>query len=507
MNNLTFVKGSGGLGRPLAGSDYVSAMLFYSGATLPTGFTSSDRIKTVYSLEQAVALGITNTSLGETKSTATYLFTNKGAAGDTFKITCATINGTVTLASYTQVTADVTSVTTAGDRLAAEINILTPVHGFTASNNTGTVTITAVAGQGVFLNTGTPYVVTIVGTIAGTLTQNVAAGVASDIDIMYYHVSEFFRIQPKGKLYIGIYATAGVGTFSEITTMQNYALGEIRQIGVYYKSTAFSSAHITTIQAICTSLAANKKPIQVILNAEVSGTADITTLANMRLLNAPNVSVVIGQDGAGSGYKIYKATSKSIGMVGTTLGAVALAKVSDDIAWYSKFDMNNGVEFDTLNFANGQLYTAISDTAIAALDSYGWIFLLKEIGLSGSYFNDSHTCVPLTSDYAYIELNRTIDKAIRDLRTFVTPALGSPVKIDATNGTISEDSISFFETLCQRALEAMQNNGEISDYSVIIDPTQDVVSTSTLTIAVEIIPIGVARKIVINIGYVVSLTA
>jgi hypothetical protein len=32
--------------------------------------------------------------------------------------------------------------------------------------------------------------------------------------------------------------------------MQNFAQGEIKQIGIYYKSTAFSTAHCTTLQAI-----------------------------------------------------------------------------------------------------------------------------------------------------------------------------------------------------------------------------------------------------------------
>jgi hypothetical protein len=506
MNSLTFVKGQGGLGRPLAGSDYISGLLFYTGATLPTGFTSNDRIKVVYSLQEAVALGITNTSLGETASTATYAFSNAGTAGNTLTITCATINGTVTLASYTTVSADVATTTTAATRLALEINLGTPTHGFTASPSTSTVTITAAPGQGLFLNSGTPYVVTIVGTIAGTLTQNVVTGAASDIDIIHYHVSEFFRVQPKGKLYIGLYATADVGTFASITLMQNYSLGTIRQLGVYYKSTAFASAHVTTIQGVCTTLATNKKPLSVVVAGDIQGTSDLTTLTNMRLLNAPNVSVVIGQDGAARGYKLWKATAKSISCLGTTLGAIALSKVSEAINWVGKFDMNNGVEYDTLAYSNGDSYTTITDGVKTGLDNFGYIFLLKEIGLTGSYFNDSHTAVPLTSDYAYIENERTIDKAIRDLRTFVTPALASPITIN-TDGTISEDTIAYFETLCQRALENMQNNGEISDYAVIIDPAQDVLSTSTLTIAVEIIPVGVARVIVVNIGYVVSLTA
>lgn len=51
-NNVIFNKGQGGLGRPLAGTDYISGMLFYS-ATLPSGFNSSNRIKIVYSVEEA----------------------------------------------------------------------------------------------------------------------------------------------------------------------------------------------------------------------------------------------------------------------------------------------------------------------------------------------------------------------------------------------------------------------------------------------------------------------
>ena len=163
FNNVIFNKGRGGLGRALAGTDYISGLLIYTGATLPSGFDSSHRIKIVYSVQDAEDLGITNTSLGETKSTATYLVTTKFAANDTFALTCATIAstspiaadataGTVTLCSFTAVTADAVSITTSGDRIALEINNGTPTHGFTAINAAGTVTITAVAGQGIHPN-------------------------------------------------------------------------------------------------------------------------------------------------------------------------------------------------------------------------------------------------------------------------------------------------------------------------------------------------------------------
>lgn len=501
-NDVVFVKGAGGLGRPLAGTDFISGYLHYS-ATLPSGFSSSDRIKQVFSVADAEALGITDTHLGETKSTATYVVTNKGAIGDTLALTVASTLGTLTLASYTQVTADVVSTTTAATRLAAEINLGTATHGFTATSSTATVTITAAGGEGIYLNSGTPYVVTIVGTIAGTLTQNVVVGVASEIDIMHYHISEYFRIQPKGNLYVGIYATADATTFASVTLMQDYALGALKQIGIYQKTTAFATSQCTTLQAILATNETNHKPLEAIYTAEISGTANVTSLTDLRVLSAQNVSVVVGQDGGATGLRLFRAVGKSIGCVGTTLGAVALASVNEDIAWVAKFNMA-ATEFDVLNFSNGQVLSALSDGTINSVDSYGYIFLKKHVNASGSYFDDSHTCVAITSDYAYIENNRTINKAIRGLRSFLLPQLASPIVLNS-DGTIKEDVISYYETLCARALDVMQRDFEVSAYSITIDPTQNVLSTSELIINVKIVPVGVARTITVNVGFATSI--
>jgi hypothetical protein len=513
-NDVIFNKGQGGLGRPLAGTDYVSGMLFYS-ASLPSGFGASDRIKTIYSIEEAVALGITNTSIGETKSTATFLVTNKGAIGDTHKLTCAVIDsvnptasksalGTITLANYTQVTADVVSVSTAADRLAAEINLGTPTHGFTALASTATVTITAAAGQGVFLNSGTPYVSTVVGTLAGTLTQNVVAGVASDVDVMYYHISEFFRIQPKGKLFVGIYATADATTFANVTVMQNYALGEIKQMGIYQKTTAFATSQTTTLQAILTALETNHKPISAVFyQSDFSAVTDLTTLANLKLLSNKNVTVCLGQDGDNNGFKLWKANNKSIGCMGTDLGAHALAKVNESTRWIAKFNMA-ATEFDALAFANGTAYTSVTDGLIANIDSFGYHFIKKEIGINGSYFNRPHTCIALTSDYTFVYNNRVIDKAIRGLRASLLPSLASPLVVNA-DGTLSEDLIGFFNSLCDRALEVMQRDAELSTFLVTIDPSQDVLTDNELTIAVKLVPVGVADTITVNIGFALSI--
>lgn len=499
-NDVIFNKGQGGLGRPLAGTDYVSGFLFYSDATLPSGFSSTDRVKVIYSVEDAESLGILDTHLGETKATGTITVTGAGAANDTIKVDVVTDLETVTLGTAT-VPATPTTTTVAAAIVSA-INAGTSTHGFTASNLSAVVTVTAPSGSGVGANSWT-FTNTITGT--ATVTKlDFSSGIASDIDILHYHISEYFRIQPKGKLYVSIQATADVATWSKVTTLQNYAQGEIKQLGVYQKSNAFATSQVTTLQAVLTTLEGLHKPISsLIYQPDFSAVSDLTTLSDLKALSGKNISVTIGQDGANVGYQLWRATTKSIGCVGTTLGAVSLAKVNESIRWIAKFNMASD-EYDTLAFANGDFYTDLSDGTISGIDTVGYIYLKKEIGIVGSYHNRPHTAIALTSDYTYIYNNRTIDKAIRGMRTFLLPQLSSPIKVNA-NGTLTEDIIAYFETLCARALEVMERDNELSAFDVVIDPTQNVLSTNTLTIAVKLVPIGVADTIEVNVGFALSI--
>jgi len=51
----------------------------------------------------------------------------------------------------------------------------------------------------------------------------------------------------------------------------------------------------------------------------------------------------------------------------------------------------------------------------------------------------------------------------------------------------------------------MVRNGEASAIGVTIDPTQNVLTTNKLYVAINIVPTGVARNIVVNIGFKTSL--
>jgi hypothetical protein len=388
LPNITFNKSTGGLGQALPGKDHYSGFLFYS-ATLPSGFAADDRVKQVFSLEEAENLGV--------------------------------ITG------------------------------------------------------GAF-------------------------------DVYHYHISEYFRIQPKGVLFVGFYAVpVGTYDFAELETMRLFAEGQIRQFGVYVNDEAYTTTEVTALQAEVTKSEVANQPFEVLYAADISGTADLSTLADLTALSAPGVSVVIGQDGGATGAALAVTLTYSVCSVGTLLGAVSLAKVSESIAWVEKFPLVTGAELDVAAFGNGDLFRDKTDAFLDSLNDNGYIFLRKFTDIANTYFSDSKTAVVATNDFSSIEINRSYHKAVRNINSIIKPKLNSPITVNA-DGTLTTDVIVSYKTLASRPLDDMVNSGELSAFSVIVDPAQDVLSTSTIVLTVKLVPVGVAREIVFNIGFVTSIS-
>lgn len=503
---ITFIEGQGGLGRPLETKDHVSGIVFYT-ATLPSGFSTTVREKTFYQTLDAVNAGIKNDHSDATAATATYLITTLGATGNTIELKVNDLNKatgatqTTSLGIYTKTASD-TTIAIMGANIAALINSGTNTHGYSATFATATITITAPKNLGTFLNSGSPLSATIVGTIAGTITQ-FTSGVASKLAIYYYHISEFFRINPKGYLHVGFYAVPTTYEFTEITTLQNFANGEIRQVGVY-KDAIYATADMTAINIVCEANKAVKKPLIALYAANIQATTDVATLTDISTLNAQNVTNVIGQDAGGYGNFLYKGNAKSISCLGTQLGVVSERKVSESIAWVETSNVSNGIECETIGFSNGQLFSAVTDATLNVINSFRHTYLRKFVGYAGSYFNDSHTATLPTSDYCQIENNRTIQKAERLLYTRYMPKLNSPIVFNQ-NGTLSDVTIGTFETIGNSALDEMVVANELSARSVYINPLQNVLATSKLIITANLVINGVARQIEIPIGFKPSI--
>ena len=422
-------------------------------------------------------------------------------------------------------------------------------------------------------------------------------------NVIYYHVSEFFRMSPTGTLYIMLRETGTDVEKEDIAFLQNYAEGSIRQIGVFTKD----SSKIQDYQDVCTELEQNHMPVSVIVTynglqsdnvsyksvcsfvpnytPSLQGTAIDTTAKTFEIATGifaqgdvlhiveqvgtdfynkgtltagtvtpgtPNDTVTYtGVDpdladflvkvadiaaikterrisAATFAVSLSDLTSTTLsaagrcnvstlvscdlslvlldnyayyGCLGTALGAVSKAAVHESIAWVQKFPLG----LTSPGFISGDLLREVSLTNLNLINDNRYLFVRTHVGITDNYFNDSHTLDEVTSDYAYIENERTIDKAIRGIRTNLLPYLSSPLQVDATTGKLSSHTVAFLETTAGKALEDMEKAGELSGYSVAIDPDQNVLATSKLEFVIRNVAVGVMRKVHIKIGYTTKL--
>lgn len=325
-----------------------------------------------------------------------------------------------------------------------------------------------------------------------------------DIRVLYYQLRSIFNRNPAISLYVGIYKPNGTPTFSEIKTMQNYTGGKLRQIGVWDGATALDPANLIALQAIRTTLEAQDKPLSIGYAPKIAAVSGLPT--NLAGANKNGVSVIIGQDGAGTAADLYKdasnATAKSsVTAIGEWLGIVSAAAVHESIAWVEKFP--TGIALPA--FGDGTLLRDLDTAVIESLDAARYIFFVEYSGLAGAYFNDSHTMDDATSDYAYIESVRTMDKACRNVRTYVLPKLGRPMEVDASTGKLEAYVVEDLQLTAGKALEDMEKAGELSGYVVEIDPDQNILSTSCVEMVIKQVGVGVMRKLNIKIGYTTSV--
>ena len=539
LNDIKFIRtqGVGGVD-PI--NSHISGLLFYND-TLPSGFTASERIKAIFSVQQAEDLGIVNDYSDETAAVdGTVEITAKGATGDVETISI----GGGAIASYTITSTDV-DVEAVADGLVAAINVNTKVHGFTASNVLGVITITAPVGAGKSL-TGNALTFASSGTGTATVTDfNSAGAVGSMFAVMHYHISEFFRQKSNGKLYVGIYAE---GTFdgTGISEMIDYSNGEIRRIGVFEKVEPFATSQLSAIEAILVTKRDEHKPASSVLHANFYS-LDVDALADLTNATATKVNVNLGEDGnfllpAYSNTKSYLAGDKvtfidkvyicilastgnspyntnywtevadnlrainafSIGTIGCELGVKAAGALSQNIGEVQAFNLTSGSLVSEAGIATGDLFADLTTGQKDLLADKNYTFLRTYEGREGVYFTDDYTAVSRTNDYNSLGRNEVMDEAERLVYSALLPRLNSRVYLN-DSGQLSRDSIDDFRELVITALTQLEINGDISGApTVTIDPNQNIAVTSKLEISFSIQPVGIARNIEVNNSYQVN---
>ncbi len=345
----------------------------------------------------------------------------------------------------------------------------------------------------------------VINSLAAAEDLGVTSDATSDVvKALHYHlkrffaVFEFYGVAPQ--LWVMI-ADVPESTydFAELESLQDEAVGSIRNFGIYL-TTAFATTTLDAVQAKLTALENNHRPSSAIVAMDYTG-VDWSTIDDIRGLTDPKCHANIGEDGGKEGKALADTLSTSLTDLGSILGVASVKQVHENIAHVERFNVAFDGEFDVPALADGALVSE-SEDVLESLNTKGFIFMKKHIDYSGTYFNDSHAATAKISDYAYMENNQVIDKAIRGIRVRILPNLNASLDFD-DEGKLDIVTIADFEGKAKAVLEEMKRLGEVSrvpDDAVYIDPGQDVVGTEQLLINVKVYIKGIARNILVKIG-------
>lgn len=364
----------------------------------------------------------------------------------------------------------------------------------------------------------------------------------------YYHIQQFFKlVGSNARLFVSFMDSSKDTAFEAIELMQLASGGIIYQIGLWTGEPIATGGEdtytipednlIAKLQLVAENLGGKigvtnyegNSPVNILLNAPIinAATCDYKKLPDVNKLEAPKVSVLLGQSTSDKCHEVQLAinnmgstTSYAVtGNIGAALACLAVAPADVCIGNVGNFNLSTVMTEAELGFGNltqtdkawgsDVSYTNIKTLSYTKRNKYlhqkGYIFLTNYDGLEDSvFFSGDQT---LTSgDYRTIARCRIMHKSRRVVRRALLPYVNSNVEVDTSTGYMSASDITMFQNVVLNALDAnMVQPGtsvsQISGRSCSIDDEQNVLENDQLLITYTLIPLGVTSVISTTEGF------
>lgn len=359
------------------------------------------------------------------------------------------------------------------------------------------------------------------------LSASTDANAADDTAALtWYHISEFFRLNPDGKLWVhngnavapaSIFAANGPADL-----IMSASANSVRYMGVVFGFDPDATVtvaggfanYVATVQAAAQAWAEQRANAHVFVDTIViEGAHASTTLVDLKALESPQVHITVACD---HGYlEEYPAAFLKTAAVGTVLGSIGVRLLSESIgslvlerypserrgsANYSLVDTRRG-RWLKPGLSTGQLFDNLSQAVRTELTDKAYGYAGKYEGFAGVYFNGDATCTLTTDDFNTIHANRVWNECARRVRRALIPRINSRVRVDSTTGTIAAESIADWDAASKRELEALLAESEISDFRFRLDPEQDVTAQGKVVCSISVVPQGIAKFIEAELGF------
>lgn len=150
-----------------------------------------------------------------------------------------------------------------------------------------------------------------------------------------------------------------------------------------------------------------------------------------------------------------------------------------------------------------------ADDDIATIYDKGYITPRTYVGRTGYFFTDDRMACDPADDYAHLTGRRTIDKAARIAYDTLLDFMLSEIEVNE-DGTMQQPVLKSWQSEVESAIDSqMTAAGELSatdgsGCSCYIDPSQNVLATSTVNMTLKVRPYGYARTINVELGFLVT---
>lgn len=236
-------------------------------------------------------------------------------------------------------------------------------------------------------------------------------------------------------------------------------------------------------------------PIFVALEGR-SFDGDADSLQNLSEQTNNRVCVVIGDTTAGS-------EGAAMGLLAARIASAAVQRNIGRVA--------DGAIAATEMYLGDKPVEEVMD-AITTIYDKSYITPRTYVGKSGYFWTDDKLATEPTDDYAHLTHRRVVDKAYRIAYDTLLNYMLDEIMVN-TDGTMQQAVLKSWQAAVESAIDnQMTAQGELSadltagesGCSCYIDPSQNVLATSTVNITLKVRPYGYARYIVVELGFLVE---
>lgn len=152
------------------------------------------------------------------------------------------------------------------------------------------------------------------------------------------------------------------------------------------------------------------------------------------------------------------------------------------------------------SFGNGKFFYH-DDDQNPGLDASRFMASWQLVGFPGIYIMNPNLMAPPGSDFNWLQHGHVIDEASAVAYQYLTLNLSRPVRVSAKTGFILPQDRLKLQNGCNAALSNALT-GQVSAVFCNVSPSDNILSTATITVFVYVIPLGYIKSVAATITFV-----